>query len=221
MTELAILVPVLRRPQNVGPLLQSVADSTPTAHVVFIADPDDETEIAEIKSYQVVSEALYGDLTFSLLTDGGTYAEKINLGVRVSDEPLIFLGADDLRFQPGWLDAAKEKIEGGAHVVGVNDLLPRRRHHATHFLMTRDYALRPTIDGGMGPLHTGYDHSFCDDELIATAQRRQVYVYAPRAHVKHLHPQGKSAPDDEVYKKGRKNFARDKMHFNARSARWT
>jgi hypothetical protein len=221
VTEVAILVPVLRRPQNVRPLLESIANTTPTAHVVFIADPDDGAEIEEIKVWQGSLEALYGDLTISLLTDGGNYAEKINLACLVSDEPLIFLGADDLRFRDGWLDAAKEKIDGGAHVVGVNDLLPRKRHHATHFLMTRDYALRPTIDGGMGPLHTGYSHSFVDDELIGTALRREVYVYAPRAYVEHLHPQGKSAPDDATYRKGRRNFARDKELFAERATRWT
>ena len=221
MTEVAIIIPVLARPQNVGPVLQSIADSTPTAHVIFVADPDDLTEITEIKAYQVISGALYGDLTISLLTDGGNYAEKIGLAVHVCDEPFIFTGADDLRFQVGWFDAALEKIAGGAHVVGVNDLLPRRRSHATHFLMTREYALRPTIDGGMGPLHTGYDHSFVDDEMIATAQRREVYVYAPRAEVQHLHPQGRSAPDDDTYRKGRANFEQDRKVFHERSARWT
>ena len=33
----------------------------------------------------------------------GDYAAKINEGYRRSTEPLIFLGAIDIRFTPGWL----------------------------------------------------------------------------------------------------------------------
>ena len=39
--ELVILVPVLRRPHNVRPLLESVRATTPGARVLFIADPGD------------------------------------------------------------------------------------------------------------------------------------------------------------------------------------
>ena len=34
-----------------------------------------------------------------------------------TDEPLIFQGADDLRFYPGWLEAAKAKLAPGIGVV--------------------------------------------------------------------------------------------------------
>lgn len=221
MRELAIIVPVLRRPQNVRPLLESIHASVPDAHVIFVADPDDETEIAEIKLFQECLEALYGDLTISLLTDAGNYAEKINLAVHVCDEPLIFFGADDLRFTAGWLDAAKAAMAGGAQVIGVNDLLPRRRHHATHFLVTREYAIQPTIDNERpGPLFTGYRHNFVDDELIATATKRGVYRYAGESRVEHLHPQGRSAPDDDTYKKGRESFRTDKAMFLGRARLW-
>lgn len=221
MNDLAIIVPVLRRRQNVTPLLISILAATPGAHVVFVADPDDDPEIAAIKDAQDRYDTLKRDLTISLLTCAGNYAEKIGLAVQVCDEPLIFLGADDLDFYAGWLDAAVSTMDGGAQVVGVNDLLPRRRHHATHFLMTREYALRPTIDGLAGPLYSGYGHNFVDDELIATATKRGVYAYADNARVQHLHPQGRTAPDDPTYQKGRESFHDDRRIFNSRSVLWT
>jgi hypothetical protein len=114
-------------------------------------------------------------------------------------------------------------MRGDIEVVGVNDLIPRRRNrrgHATHFLVTRDYTERGTIDGNPGLLHEGYDHSFVDDEFIATAEKRGVYAYAPDAHVRHLHWMNRSAPDDEVYRKGRARFEQDRRLFHERSVLW-
>lgn len=211
---LAILVPVLRRPHRVQPLLASIAAATPEPHrVLFITDHDDQEERAAVA-------AAGGEE----LVARGSYARKINAGIRATREPLIFLGADDLTFQPGWLAAALEQITAGAHVVGVNDLIerrPGRDGHATHFLITRNYARRPTIDGRPGPLCELYDHSFVDDELIATATRRSAYAYAPGAHVRHEHPMNGTAPDDDTYRRGRARFRDDRRLHQRRSRLWT
>lgn len=218
MSDLAILVPVLNRPGNVWPLLRSIAHSTPKAHVYFLADAGDIAEISTIRVARTRYEALYGDLTISLLIDGGSYAKKINEGCQVSDEPFLFFGADDLEFQPGWFDAAKAV---GTGAVGVNDMLQRARVHTTHFLVRRDYALLPCIDDSEGPLFTGYDHSFVDDEFIATAKSRGEYAYCAAARVKHNHPMNGTAQDDATYQKGREKFKHDRRLFRHRSALWT
>jgi glycosyltransferase involved in cell wall biosynthesis len=214
-SELAILVPVLGRPHRVKPLLDSIEASTPGARVVFICDPDDTDEVNAIRE----ARGGYSFIPEILITAGG-YAKKINRGVARTSEPLLFLGADDLEFRPGWFEAARIKVKHGAHVVGVNDLINRRRIHATHFLMTRDYAERETIDGGRGPLHEGYHHWFVDDELIATAKKRGVYAYAQRAHVEHLHPM-MGAEDDEVYELGRSNARADRATHRKRQRLWS
>jgi hypothetical protein len=209
--DLAVLVPVRGRPHRVQPLLDSVKATVPDARVVFIADPDDEPEIRAIRA-----AGLTGYYCVK-----GNYADKINTAVGLTAEPFLFLGADDLEFQPGWYEAARRKMSNRIHVVGVNDLLHRRRpDHATHFLVTREYASLPTIDGQPGPLHAGYGHNFCDDELIGTARARFTYAYCPGARVRHLHPMNQSAPDDDTYRLGRSRFRRDSKLFKKRRLLW-
>jgi glycosyltransferase involved in cell wall biosynthesis len=216
--EVCIIVPVLARPQRVAPLLDSIERTAPEAHVIFITDPADEPEADAI----VAARESHPGVTVSMLEHAGGYASKINLGCAVSDERLVFLGADDLEFQEGWLEAAATEIDAGWGVVGVNDMLHRSRaRHATHFLISREYALRDSIDGSEGPLFTGYDHSFVDDELIATARARDTYIYCDQARVKHLHPMNGLAEDDETYRKGRARFRRDRRLFERRTALWT
>lgn len=207
-----MLVPVLRRPQNVKPLLESIRSTTPQAHVVFIADPDDVEEQRAI---------LKTDARMILL--GGSYARKVNAAVKATTEDLLFIGADDLTFLPGWFEAARARLSDETQVVGVNDLIerrPERKDHATHFLMTREYAEQPCIDGGPGPLCERYDHSWVDNELIATATKRGVYAYAKDSHVRHEHPMA-GGEDDDVYRKGRARFRQDHTLFLRRSRLWT
>lgn len=208
----AILAPVLERPQNVAPLMESIAAATPEPHrVLFLCDPGDREEqnaIAKADGW--------------MMSPGGSYASKIRAGVAATDEPFVFLAADDLHFHPGWLPAAMAKLTAGIEVVGVNDMLRRRRRptHATHFLLTRAYAQRPCIDGSPGPLSDAYDHSFADDECIATAQRRGVYAYAQASVVEHRHWMNRAAPDDATYRRGRERFEQDRAIFNERAVLW-
>lgn len=208
-----VLVPVLGRPHRVLPTLRSLAATAPGAHVLFIADPDDRAEIAAVTAAGA-----------PLLITEGSYARKINRGVAHTTERLIFLGADDLEFYPGWLEACTAHIDAGAQVVGVNDLCAARTQagqHATHFLMTRDYAEAATIDGTPGPLFEGYDHSCVDDELVEVARHRGVLVIDPSIVVEHLHPDAGKAPTDETYRKGRAQIRADRRILRSRRHLWT
>lgn len=205
--ELAILVPALRRPQNVAPLLNSALRAAPGARVLFICDPDDEPEILAIK-----------DEGGEHIAPGGNYAAKINAGVRHTDEPLIFMGADDLRFHPGWLEAATAWLRGKTEVVGTNDLCNPRvmaGNHSTHSLLTREYAERGTIDEKGKVLHEGYVHEYVDDEFVQTAIRRSAFSFAEDSIVEHMHPNAGKAEMDDLYagrglrmKMGRKVYRR-------------
>lgn len=210
---LAVLVPVLARPHNVAPLLAAIASSTPKPYrVLWVCDPGDVDEHAAIAEHDGW-----------MIAPGGSYASKINVGCRLTDEELVLFAADDIRPHPGWLAAARERLIDGVQVVGLNDLIerPARPRHATHFLLTRHAAGLPCLDGAPGPLHEGYSHWRTDDELIATATHRGMYAYAPDAIVEHLHPMTGGADDDDTYRKGRANARRDGKLFYRRSVLWT
>lgn len=229
MSDLAILVPVLRRPHRVAPLLEAIkATQTVPTRVVFITDPDDETERhAVIPNLQRAGNPL---LWVDMLDCAGNYAQKINAGLEHTNEPvtnrgsreapLIFLAADDLEPQATWFEAASRRLAMGADVVGVNDLIERQRDHQTHFLVTRDYAERGQLDGSPGLLCEVYEHNFVDDELIATAKSRGVYAYAEDAHVLHLHPMNGRSEMDDTYERGLSSLRRDRRIFRRREAAW-
>lgn len=208
--DLAVLVPVLGRPHKVAPTLAGFERTAPGCTVMFLADPDDTQEIAALNRHGA-----------TYLTTGGNYAQKIRAGVEATTAPLIFTGADDLKPLDGWLKEAVEEMQvHGAEVVGVNDLINRTREHATHFLMLRDYAEQPTIDGQPGPFFEGYHHWYVDDELIATAKHRDTYSYAADSQIRHLHPMV-GGEDDATYRKGREQRRLDKKLFSRRSKLWT
>lgn len=216
MSDVVILVPVLRRPHRPAPLMDSIRQATPEPHrVLFLAAPQDHAE------HDAVLDA-GGELLICVPPPGAEdagYARKINAGVAATSEPLIFLGADDLTFHPGWLGAARRRLRGPIGVVGVNDLCSRRvrmGEHATHFLMTRDYARRPMVNGGPGPLCELYDHCFVDDELVATARMRGAIAFATDSVVEHLHHVNGKMPLDEIYVRGRERFREDRRLFRQR-----
>lgn len=211
MSVLAILVPVLERPHRVRPLLNAIREATSVPYrVLFLADPGDRVEQDAI--------AAAGGW---MLSPGGPYAAKINHGVRATTEPWLLFGADDAEPRPGWFEAATAT---GAQVIGLNDLIlrPNRPEHATHFLVSREAATLPCIDGSPGPLCEQYAHWRTDDELIATAKRRGMYAYAPDAIVEHVgHPMLPDGVDDETYRKGRATARLDGKRFARRTHMWT
>jgi glycosyltransferase involved in cell wall biosynthesis len=208
MPELSILVPVLRRPHRVKPVMESIRKATPDAQVFFLCDPDDEEEIEAVLSHPEAD----------FLAPGGRYSAKINLGVTLTEAPLLFFGADDLEFHEGWFEAAKEKLTKGIGVVATNDLCNARVMRgelATHPLVTREYTKLGTIDDPTKVLHEGYEHEYVDREFSETAQHRNAFAYAEDAIVEHLHPLVGKAPNDELYDRiwdrmwsGRRVYAR-------------
>jgi glycosyltransferase involved in cell wall biosynthesis len=212
VAELVIIVPVLRRPQNVRPLLASIRQTTPGARVLFVCDPDDDAE----------QRAIEAEGAEMLIVDGN-YAKKINRAVEETSEPLLFLGADDLRFHPGWLEAAKARLTEGIGVVGTNDMCSDRvmaGEHSTHSLVTRDYAELGTIDDPTRLLHEGYKHEFVDDEFVETAVRRNAFAHAADSLVEHLHPVAGKAAIDELYAKAFRRELRGRLTYMRRRRLW-
>ncbi len=214
MTELAVLVPVLRRPHRVAPFLSSLRLTVPDARVVFLCDDTDESMIREVVKAEGVDVVLTRDCN---------YAEKINIGVRWTVEPLLLFAADDLAFHQGWLAAAKRRLSDQIRVVATNDLCQRRvmaGELATHPLVARDYAEAETIDGSPGPLYEGYPHEYVDREFSEVARARKAFAFAEDSIVEHLHPLVGKAPEDELYLQSRFRMRNGRRIYARRRKLW-
>jgi hypothetical protein len=215
----AVIVPVMRRPQNAAPFMESLAGSGAgdLARVYAVVDPDDTAtaDAWDAAGARVVT-----------LPEGrlGSFAVKANHGYTETTEPWVLLVGDDVKFHPGWLDHAQAAAaRTSASVVGTNDMHNPRvtaGEHATHPMLRRSYVDEQGASwGGPGVLcHEGYGHWFVDDEIVRVAKSRGVWVSAEASRIEHLHPMFGLAEDDEVYQRGQATADQDRELFLARSA---
>lgn len=212
-----VIVPVLHRPQNVRPFLQSLRASTGLAKAWFVCDVDDTEEQDEVRKYGG-----------HVLKCNGTFAEKVNYAFsrKALTAPWVFLAGDDVMFHPGWLDHAQHVAHHYAGlVVGTNDLGNARvmaGDHATHLLIHREYIeqVGASWDGPGVVCHEGYRHWYVDDEIVTVAKQRGVWQMALGSYVEHMHPYwGKGEPDD-VYELGQEKAEEDKATFTERSEKY-
>lgn len=221
MVKVAILIPVLRRPQNIKPLVESIEQTTTDFEILFIASPGDEEEISELEnqkqSYQIMNNNY---------ENNGDYARKINTGFRDIKAEWYFLGADDLRFYPGWFQHAMNLYDViGACVIGTNDLgnpMVMRGLHSTHSLVLGEYAARcGTIDEPGKILHEGYPHEYVDQEFVETARCRLAWGFSHKSIVEHLHPNWKKAEMDPIYAAQPQRMGAGQRIYLTRRHLWT
>jgi hypothetical protein len=222
----AVIVPVMRRPQNAEPFMASLRASDPTSQcrVFAICDAEDiETRRAWREAGAQVETVDFGEDEVR----PGTFAEKVNAGYhftgRLDAEPWLLLVGDDVRFAPGWLDHAQHAARDGASVIGTNDLHNPRvtsGQHATHLLIRRSYVdeVGASWDGPKVVAHEGYGHWYVDDEIVTAAKQRGVWAFAKHARIEHLHPLWGLAENDEVYRLGQSHAETDRALFEARVA---
>lgn len=217
-----ILIPVLGRPQNVAPLVENIRSVTTWPHrIIFICSEGDDAQISEcsISTADIV-------IVTKFPAGPGDYAKKINHGFLATDSEWVFMGADDLRFEPRWDRIALKEAGTSFHVVGTNDMANaqvRQGRFGTHCLIRRRYITEQggTVDGGPGSvLHEGYDHNFVDRELCHVAQSRNSFVFARHSHVKHHHPLWNTASWDGTYTKALSHFREDLKLFISRAHLW-
>ena len=220
MTNLAILVPVLDRPQRVATLIADIRAATPPVfRIVFVATQGDQNEIDEIARNSAADVAL---VTVPPSREG--YGRKLNDGMRATDETYLFLAADDLHFHPGWYDTCLAvQTRTGCCVVGTNDLgntRVKQGFHSTHSLVHRGYAECGTVDQPGLLVSESYAHQWVDDEFVQTAMWRGTYQHAHQAHVEHLHPDWGKGREDATYLRGRASIQQDMATYNARKHLW-
>lgn len=221
MSECAVIVPVLNRPERVVPLIESL-DASLVHHeatVYFVVSEGDLDEKAALHDAGVPWFEMRGPRR------PGDYARKINHAISLTEEPWIFLGADDLRFERGWLDVCLEFAgKWQKRVVGTNDLGNSEviaGRHSTHTLVARSYVEeKGTIDEVGKALHEEYDHQFVDNEFIETARHRGEFVHVGAAVVEHLHPHWQKGPVDETYRLALAQTSQDRNLFLNRRRLW-
>jgi len=99
---------------------------------------------------------------------------------------VAFLGDDTVPLL-GWLTAAltaMATLPDDWGMVGLNDQHNDGNLLATHWLA--DKRLLPMLGGEF--FHTGYRHTFCDNELITRCKALGRYVWAADALIEHDHP---------------------------------
>jgi hypothetical protein len=215
--EVAVIVPVLGRPQHAAPFMASLRASTGLAHVYAVCQgDDDEAAAAWLDAGAEVLES--GEQT--------SFAAKANLGYAKTSEPWLLLVGSDVHFYPGWLDQAlAAAMPGPYHVVGTNDCSNPRviaGEHATHMLIRRSYVdeVGASWDGPGVVCHEGFRHWHVDDEIVTTAKQRGVWAMALGAKVEHLHPYFGKGEMDDIYRLGERHADADRALFRERLAKF-
>lgn len=214
--DIAVIVPVLGRPDAAGPFMDSWSLSGgPARTAVYAVVSHDDPDSADAWR-QAGATVLTSDR-------GGTYAEKVNYALEATSEPWLLLLGDDVRFHAGWVDAA---LAAGAlaPVVSTNDLgrddLDRL---AVHPMFSRSYLLErgASFDGPGLIAHEGYQHWYVDREWSFLAAERNAMVYAPDCRIEHLHPIHGKAPMDATYRLGQAAAAADARLWRIREGQYT
>jgi len=214
---IAILVPVLGRPQNVQPFMESTAVTKEDYNVYFICSPNDHDQIRECEQ----SGANVMVISYKPL--GGDFARKINHAFDETEEDWVFQGADDIRFSLNWdLHAFRVAQRTRMGVIGTNDLGNPdviRGRSSTHTLIRRSYIEEfgsGTFDNTGSIFCELYDHQYVDVEFVQTAKFRKQFAFAKNSVVEHLHPHWGKAKMDPTYEKATRRTQRDMQLYKDR-----
>ena len=220
MSRIAVIVPVLNRPQNAQPLVDSFIASKADARMLFVISASDHAELEAVRTTGA-------DYTLADWDPGhADFAMKVNLGYRLTTEPFVFQGADDIEFTSGWDTAALAAVESGDFgVCGTNDdanPTVRAGQHSTHSLFRRSYIDErgSSADGPGIVFSEAYSHQFCDNEVVEISKQRGCWVFARDSLVRHRHPIWRTAEDDQTYIKGQEHGQADRQLFEQRRRMW-
>lgn len=209
----AVIVPVMARPDNAAPFMKSLRASTGLATVHVVCDPLDHDTINAWR--QSGAHVMYSDR-------GYTFAQKANYGYENTDEPYLFLCGDDVHFHAGWYDQALHVMRrDNVGLVGTNDLgnpSVMAGEHATHPLIARSYIDEhgASWDGPKVLAHQGYGHNYVDNEWTWAARQRGQFGMALGSIVEHLHPLWGKGRQDDTYRRGKASAQSDARHWEKR-----
>jgi glycosyltransferase involved in cell wall biosynthesis len=223
MTDVAVLVPAMKRPENVKRLVESFnATNDGTASVYYLCDEDDTEQIAAVEA---------ADATWLPANRGTSFASKINAGYEQTNESWLLITGDDVEFYPGWIEAARE-LSDRYDVIGTNDSEPGRTRnpkvangsHSDHFFVRRAYVddEGSSLEGPGTVMAESYFHWYGDVELIQLAKALNKFTPCLESRVIHHHPGYDGREDlrqaDPVYMKAVEWSEIDALSFRKRAS---
>src|SRR5574343_509218 len=167
MFNITVVIPVLNRPKNVKPFIESFIKTTPNdrAELLFVTDSGCQIEIDEINKYK---DKCLIDIGIAP-NDKISWSKRINWGINYSSqyhhfsEPStwLFFCGDDCVFYKNWFIEAEKSSIGFDGVIATNDLAGHNIYYTTHPIVSRNYIMtQGTIDGELGKFcHEGYIHT--------------------------------------------------------------
>jgi len=215
VSSVAVIVPVMRRPHCVRPLIRSYKDSDAVGDLYFIVDCNDKAErqaIAQEGGTEIVN---HGELQ--------TFARKCNIGYERTHEPwLLFIG-DDVYFHKGWQQEALKNSSKAN--ISTNDMLTEEVQsgsHCVHPIVKRSFIdqVGLSFDGPGTVCHEGYNHMFVDNEWTHIAKREQQFRYEPNAIIEHMHYTKYQEDKDEVSELGLSSYRLDRELWFKRLAEY-
>jgi glycosyltransferase involved in cell wall biosynthesis len=162
--KVSICIPTLGRPEKLHRLLESIKECAgyDNYEVVVKADEMPPNNAGAPKMLKKCVDASTGDL-------------------------VMFLG-NDCVMKPNFLREAVwemarrfPELDG---MVGMNDGYWKKEHVAPHWMASKK--LLPYLDGEF--FHTGYNHTGCDNELLARVEMIGKYSWAEKSQLFHDHP---------------------------------
>lgn len=212
--EIAVIVPVIERPQAAEPFMDSWRATT-TGHS---------------RVYAIYGLLDYTDTRWAWRQAGArtrgqhssSYASKVNHAYGTTDEPWLLLVGDDVRFHEGWEEAALAAMGHGG-VISTNDGHRDDLHLlAVHPIFQRTYldTLGATVDGPGTLAYEGYHHAYVDQEWSYVARKRGMLHYAPDCLIEHLHPLWGKGEVDHIYELGNAHNDEDRELCVSRLEAW-
>jgi len=183
---ISVLLATTGRPDMAETCVRSLIATTGGHEIELVVAVDADTET----SVRLTELAFSRHDGFRMLIDGKPDMQGCsrawNRALKLSTGDPVVLAADDLVFQPGWLDAALAEMAefpDGWGFVGFND-----GHHgpdlSTHYMVSKRL-IREEFGGVIAWEH--YHHSFNDCEANERAKRAGRYRWCQQAHVHHTH----------------------------------
>jgi hypothetical protein len=188
-TPVSVLLATTGRPDMAEQSVHAIRSSTVGHWVEIVAAVDADPE-THTRLLPLVDTMLYSD------TYRGCSRAWNDALAACTGDPVV-LAADDLDWQPGWLDHALNALEefpDGWGFVGLNDGY-WGQELSTHYLMSRRLIVE--VFGGVVAWEC-YTHSFQDREANARAQAAGRYAWCEQARVYHRHWLWGDRPQDET-----------------------